>query len=85
MLANETLIRIHISEDEITAYLTLGEPLSGETFTLEQLQKELQKNGIVYGVDEQVLQRMLEQKEYEKEMKIASGHLAVQHSQIHLT
>ena len=77
MLANETLIRIHISEDEITAYLTLGEPLSGETFTLEQLQKELQKNGIVKGVDEQVLQRMLEQKEYEKEMKIASGHLAV--------
>lgn len=77
MLANESLIRVYISPDEITAYLTLGEPLPGETFTLEQLQKVLQNKGVLFGVDEQLLQRMLEKKEFKKEMMVASGKAAI--------
>ena len=77
MLANESLVQVYISPDELTAYLTLREPLPGETFTLEQLKKVLQDKGITYGVDEVVLQRMLDQKEFQKEIMIASGKATV--------
>jgi hypothetical protein len=45
MLANESLVQVYISPDELTAYLTLSEPLPGESFSLEQLEKVLQDKG----------------------------------------
>lgn len=73
MEVDNDAIRILISEDAMSAYLTLLEPLPDEVYTVEMLENALLERGIVYGVMRDVLLRMIRDQLYEIRMLVAVG------------
>lgn len=66
-------IRVQISEDAMAAYLTLLKPLPGEVYTVESLLGILRQQGVVYGVREDILKRMIAEKLFEVRIQVAFG------------
>ncbi len=73
MYENSKSLWVRISEDEMTAYLTIAAPLPAEGDLLEQLKNELRASRVVCGIDEHVLQRMITEKVYHREIAVAFG------------
>ena len=67
---NRSVVRI--SEDGIEAYLSLYPPDENETYSVDDLQALLEKNGVVQGIDKEALRVMLEEKSYTEQL-IAKG------------
>lgn len=66
-------IRVQISEDAMAAYLTLLKPLPGEVYTVEALMEVLRQQGVVYGVREEILKRMIDEKLFDFRIQVAFG------------
>lgn len=62
-----------ISEDKMSATLTLSKPSFGEEYTLKDLKIMLAHNNVKYGVDEEVLQRMIDMSIYNNPVVVALG------------
>ena len=74
---NTGAIRVSVSEDEMSAYLTLPEPVMGARYTVDFLLEILEENNIVSGVKEYVLERMIGEKIYDVPVQVAFGRVAV--------
>lgn len=67
-------VRIRVSEDEMTAWITLSPPGEQELpYTVPAVLTYLQEQGIRYGVQEERIQTILEAGIYETEVEIAKG------------
>ncbi len=73
MLQNEDAISISISSDEMAAYVMLWTPTSKDDYTLSKVRAKLSENGVVYGVAEDVINKLIAEGPYEKEVQVAFG------------
>ncbi|MDI6703098.1 MAG: FapA family protein [bacterium] len=65
---------VEISEDKMSAYLTIVPPQGIRGFiTLSDVKEELKKKGVVFGVDEQSITEMLENEDYNRPILVAQG------------
>lgn len=64
--------QVRVGHNDMEAFLLLPRPEGGE-YTIEELQDALREKGVVYGVSEAVLRKMLEGRVYDKEIKVAQG------------
>ena len=67
------LYEIYKSKDELTAYLKINYFGEGNEPNYEDARKELENEKIVFGIDEDKLQKIFEQKLYNQEITIARG------------
>lgn len=68
---NTSIVRV--SSDGMTAYLSLCPPENAEYYTASDLEEILNRNDIVYGVQREVLIRMINNKIYDVETEVAHG------------
>lgn len=68
---------VTISEDKMSATLTLCRPIDGENYQLNELKSFLAKNNVKYGVDDKALQQMIDKKQYNTPVVIAHGRAPV--------
>lgn len=66
-------IRVQISEDAMAAYLTLLKPLPGEVYTVELLLGTLRQQGVVHGVREDILKKMIAERIFDVRIQVAFG------------
>lgn len=64
---------VRISYDELEAYIELATPGEGETYTVAMLQEALAGKGVVYGINQDVLKRIIDEKLYDREITVAQG------------
>ena len=64
---------ISISQDSMTAYLRLPEPLQGQKYLLEDIRSVIESAGVKVGIDEQAIQQMIDYGIYNRTMAVASG------------
>ena len=76
MYENSEVVHVQISRDEMTAYLTLDEPEEG-AYSREQLEYILVEKGVLFGVDKQILQRMIDEGSYYTQTAVAHGEVPV--------
>lgn len=62
-----------ISDDKMRATLTLCRPADGESYTLSYLKGLLARNGVKYGLNEAVLQQMIDMPIYNNSVVVAKG------------
>lgn len=62
-----------ISDDKMRAALTLCRPADGESYTLSYLKGLLARNGVKYGLNEAVLQQMIDMPIYNNSVVVAKG------------
>lgn len=63
---------IDIAEDAMTAYLMLYGKSDGD-YTYEEILQYLNDNGIIYGIREKTIRKMIDEREYYEEIIIARG------------
>lgn len=66
---------IDIAEDAMTAYLMLYGKSEGD-YTYEEILGYLNENNIIYGIREQTIRKMIEERQYYEEIIIARGTIA---------
>ncbi len=66
---------IDIAEDAMAAYLMLYGKSDGD-YTYEELLQYLKENGIIYGIREKVIKKMIEEHQYYEEIIVARGTLS---------
>lgn len=77
-LANQTGESIVvISEDRMSATLTLASPGNDNTYTINDIKRILANNGVKYGVDDNVLQQIIDLSLYNSPVVVAKGRNAV--------
>lgn len=64
--------QIRIGQDEMEAFLYLPVPKE-KKYTKESLKSILQEGGVVFGIDEDVLEKMVTEPIYNREMQVAVG------------
>lgn len=69
-------IGVRIAKDSMTAYINVS-PRNDETVTVEELKEELEKRNVVYGVDEEEVERIVAEKLFFQDYPIAHGEPAV--------
>lgn len=66
--------QVRLSHDEMEAYLMILPPdPNGRELTLEQALAEIREDGVVYGIDESIVQDLLDSKSYFIELGFAKG------------
>lgn len=70
-------IQVEISEDEMSAYLIVLDPLPGEIYSVDYLKQLMEQAGVIYGVKEDVLQNIIANRLYETRLLAAEGTQAV--------
>ena len=63
---------IDIAEDAMTAYLMLYGKSDGD-YTYEEILQYLNENGVIYGIREKTIKKMIEERQYYEEIIIARG------------
>lgn len=71
MLHRETYVKF--SEDDMTAYLCLGTPDETHTYCKEEILQILEDNGVMAGVIEENIEKIIQTGCYDQEIKIAEG------------
>lgn len=66
------LLVIEVSEDEMTAYLTVLFP-GGENLTVDDVKSALSTQGVTFGIDEERASTLLKEKGFNKPITIAKG------------
>lgn len=69
---------VRIADDKMSATLELCKPPEGSSYSLEELKEFLSGNGVKYGVDEDVLKRIIDKEIYGVPFVIAKGKEAVE-------
>ncbi|MEG1741588.1 MAG: FapA family protein [Acetivibrio sp.] len=64
---------VKISEDGTQAFLSLCPPSLDESYEVKDLKELLEKNGVLEGIKEEVLQALIETKDYFAETLVAEG------------
>lgn len=64
---------LHVSTDNITAYLRIKPAVTGQTVSYEQICDFLKENGIVYGICEDAIRSFCEEKRFYSELTCARG------------
>ncbi|MBO5279177.1 MAG: DUF342 domain-containing protein [Lachnospiraceae bacterium] len=68
---------VRISDDKMSATLELCRPPEGEHYGLAELKVLLDANGVKYGIDEEVIEKMIEKNIYNRPIIVARGKEAV--------
>jgi uncharacterized protein (DUF342 family) len=67
-------LEIYLSEDDMVATCVMHPPKKGGgSYRFEDFVEELQEHGVVYGVDQETVRRMISEEIYERETIIAKG------------
>lgn len=64
---------IAISQDSMTAFLRLPEPLGGQQYSLEEIQAALADSGVKCGIDQKAILQMIQGRVYNNSVAVASG------------
>lgn len=70
---NQAVPLIRISHDEMEAYMTLPARQMGEEYKLPEVMEALNKGGVRFGIDQNVLLDMVNSQLYSREMVVAHG------------
>lgn len=71
-------IRVKIKNQDMEAFLFVPAPLDEKDYTLPELEEALQKNGVIYGVNEAVVKSIVERKRYDEDILVARGVEAIE-------
>jgi len=66
-------VKIVVGKDKMSAYLTVRQNGSQDSLSAKDLKDGLQKVGIVFGIDHQVLEEIVEQKKWNETIQVATG------------
>jgi len=66
-------VRVEISEDQRTAYISYTPPFGGELLSLEQALDNIRKDGVLFGVDEAKVKEILENNTQLEKRRIAGA------------
>ena len=67
-------VKVTLSSDKMNAYIVIRRPQDGEKPPeLQELMDELQKNGVIYGIKQDVLKKLADNPVYEQSILIAEG------------
>lgn len=66
-------IQIRISYDNMEAYMSLPVEKEDDPYTVDALLSALKSKGVVAGIDEEVLQNMIDDKIFTREQRVATG------------
>ena len=64
---------VYISDDKMTATLDLVKPQEGSSYTVKQLILLLNSNGVKQGINQQMLQQMIDNQLYYTATTVAQG------------
>ncbi len=64
---------IYISDDKMEAWIEISEPVRGNDVIYEDIIKEIEKKGIKFGIEYELLKESLEKKIYGKRISFAKG------------
>ena len=64
--------QVSIGSNEMEAYLYLPVPQAG-SYTMEEVERALAQKGVVYGIKRDVLERMVSERAYRREVLVAEG------------
>jgi len=72
--ANDSIMNVEVSSDEMSAYMEVGAPGPGGTdLSFENMMMILQNHGIVHGFKEEVLRRFEDYPDYHSSILVAEG------------
>jgi len=71
------IFKLRTDRGNLNAYLTISSPDEGEQVDVDMVKGYLEDSGVVHGVDEDAIREMVEQQQWDRETKIASGEAAV--------
>jgi len=66
-------LEIRIADKGLRAYAKLLPPEGGKLLTVEDVYEQLKEHGITFGIDDQAIKKMLENRQYDNEVCIAVG------------
>lgn len=66
-------IAVKFSQDSMTAFLRLPEPLEGQSYQADEIMGVLKSQGVVYGIEEGAIHNLLIQGNYDKDVEVAFG------------
>ena len=66
-------IAVTFSQDSMTAYLRLPEPLEGQIYQVDEIRNVLIANGVKYGIDDAAIQKLLDHENYNRNVEVAFG------------
>ena len=72
-MEQEKTICISLSPDKLYAYITLTKPQLNETYTVEGILQALEQDGINYGINHEIVEKIVKDSIYDKKIKIAVG------------
>jgi len=72
---NEPIVVVDISSDKMKAFLTVIFPENVGTVSSELILNELKKNGVIFGIDQKILEGLEDSKEDVTKILIASGNI----------
>jgi len=76
--ANDAIMNVEISSDEMAAYMEVGAPGPGGTdLSLENMMMILQNHGVMHGIKEDVLRRFEDHPNYNSSILVAEGTPAI--------
>lgn len=64
---------VRVADDRMSATLELCRPPEGDHYSLAELKRLLESNGVKYGIDEDALQRIIEKQLYNQPVIVARG------------
>lgn len=64
---------VKIADDKMSATLELCRPPEGDSYSLADLKVLLESNGVKYGIDEEILTKMIDKKMYNRPIVVARG------------
>lgn len=67
------LILVTVSDDGMTAYLSLGFPLDDAGYTMEEVLAQLEANKVTFGIKKEEIQKLILEKGYGREIIAAQG------------
>lgn len=74
---NDNEANIVLSEDKMSATITLCRKPEGDPYTVNELKVLLARNGVKYGVDENILEQIIEKELYNSPVVVAKGRMPV--------
>ncbi|NVM04889.1 MAG: DUF342 domain-containing protein, partial [Candidatus Helarchaeota archaeon] len=70
-------VKVKVTHDELEAYIKVIPAINGEEATYDDAIRELKKSDVVYGINDELLKEIFENRIFDKEVLIASGLLPV--------
>ncbi len=67
------IFKLRTDRGNLNAYLTISSPDEGEQVDIDMVKKYLEDSSVVHGVDEDAIREMIEQQQWDRETKVASG------------